>query len=117
MTPAGSAGTGSSRAAREDSDVSDDVAGRPELLVRGDAAPHRHALPPVPSLDRWYPRSDHDPELVKVTDHLVNAVAECPGCGRLFVSRHGDDGWAGGVYWVPLRWWHRTARRNLRSAR
>lgn len=58
---------------------------------------HRHDLPEIPV---------HDGYLVE------NSVAECSGCGRLFVSRWGE--W--GVDWVPLRWWHRTARANLRAA-
>jgi hypothetical protein len=88
-----------------------------QLLAPGDAAPHRHALPQVPALERYLPLNDHTDELTKVTDRLVNAVARCPGCGRLFVSRKVDDGWTGGVCWVPLRWWHRAARRKLRPER
>jgi len=89
-----------------------------QILVTGDAAKHRHVLPAVPSLERWYPRSDHDETPTKATHYLVNAVAQCAGCGRVFVSRHiEDDGWTGGVYWTRLRWWHRTARRKLRERR
>jgi len=84
-----------------------------ELLATGDAATHIHDLPPVPSLTRYVPAPDGG-EPAEVKTKLENAVARCFGCGRLFVSRHADDGWSGGIYWVRLRWWHRKAWAKLR---
>lgn len=47
----------------------------------------------------------------------VNAVARCGECGALYVSRTDPDAWGDHPAWVPLRWWHRRARRNLRATR
>lgn len=68
------------------------------LLLPGDPRPHTHELPSVPYDGRWA---------------RENAVASCAGCQRLFVSREEPDGWGRTVRWVPLRWWHRRARREL----
>lgn len=82
-----------------------------ELLAAGDPVPHRHELPEIPRASV--------PKFVGVwiaKDFVLeNAVARCGTCGRLFVSRVDPEGWGRVVCWVPLRWWHRTARRKLRE--
>lgn len=83
-----------------------------ELIVGGDPAPHRHVLPPVPSLTRTYPEPDGTLKGHEV--QLENAVARCSGCGQLFVSREDPDGWGRQVYWTRLRWWHFRAKAKLR---
>lgn len=75
-----------------------------ELIVGGDAAPHRHDLPEIPTIP------DRGEQI-----QLENAVARCLGCGWLFVSREDPDGWGRHVYWTRLRWWHRKAWAKLRQ--
>jgi hypothetical protein len=83
-----------------------------ELIVGGDAREHRCDLPEIP----WIPEFVHvgggHQEERKYP--LVNAVARCLGCGRLYVSREDPDGWGRYVYWARLRWWHRKAIAKLR---
>lgn len=69
-----------------------------ELLHEGDPPPHRHDAPRVP-------RGHHG-------EPTRNAVVRCRTCGRLLVSRWDGDPWSSG-WWIPLRWWHRRARRAL----
>lgn len=85
------------------------------LLAGGDAAPHGHLLPKIPSVERTYTNVRGEPK--KETVLLENAVARCPGCGQLFVSRYSNGEWSNGVYWTRLRWWHRTAKKKLRGAK
>ena len=87
-----------------------------ELIVGGDPEPHRHDLPPVPSTVRSI--IDRDGVFqAKMVWSEENAVARCPGCRLLFVSRLDPEGWGRTVVWVRLRWWHRAARRKLRERR
>lgn len=84
-----------------------------ELIVGGDAASHLHDLPVVPSIRRSVLNGAGS--LIEITQVLPNAVAQCLGCGRLFVSRDDPDGWGPTGQWVRLRWWHRKAQRKLRE--
>lgn len=82
------------------------------IVHGGDQPEHRCDLPPVPTYE-------HPPTQTSgfQTVEVLNAVAECSVCGRLYVSREDPDAWGFHLRWVPLRWWHRRARRNLRGAR
>lgn len=87
------------------------------LLSRGaDEASHVHELPDVPraTVPVTTDKGVHVPGSVGRLEPVRDAVASCDGCGRLFVTRLADDGWTYEVQWVPLRWWHRNARRLLR---
>lgn len=81
-----------------------------ELLVGGDAVPHRHDLPAIPFDVVARPLGGGS----TWRRERVNAVARCTSCGQLFVSREDPDGWGRVVRWVPLRWWHRKAWQKLR---
>lgn len=83
-----------------------------ELLASGDPLPRAHDLPPVPVTVQVIGPASLG---VRRDYQLVNAVARCSGCGRLFVSREDPEGWGPSVHWVRLRWWHRRARRKLRE--
>lgn len=89
------------------------------LLSRGDTGEdeHTHVLPSVPTAE--FDRVNGHGVAVGGTyrDAVRDAVADCSGCGRLFVTRLVDDGYSYSVQWVPLRWWHRRARRLLGGGR
>ena len=47
----------------------------------------------------------------------VNAEVKCNECGKLSVAKTDPDAWGDYKKWVPLRWWHFKAKKNLRSIR
>jgi hypothetical protein len=79
------------------------------LLHDGDEPAHRCDLPEPPVYR--YPQT---PTAGPRTVERVNAVAACPRCGALWVTRPHPESLTR-TRWVPLRWWHRQARRNLRA--
>jgi len=80
------------------------------IVLDGDRTPHFHDLPAVPTEEVPLTEGARAAGLTRArTRELANAVAACSGCGQLFVSRAWDDG----IGWVPLRWWHRKAKRKL----
>lgn len=82
-----------------------------ELIHPGDEPEHRCDLPPIPTCEHPPTQTDG----FKLVD-VVNAIAACAICGRLYVSREDEEAWGFHARWVPLRWWHLRARRNLRAA-
>jgi hypothetical protein len=79
------------------------------LLHDGDEPAHRCDLPKPPVY--WHPETQ---TATARSEERVNAVAACPRCGALWVTRPHPESLTR-TRWVPLRWWHRQVRRNLRA--